>query len=62
MLKVQEDLNGNWHVIDEDTGEVLAMEPSNSAAWQAVERLEKRIAGRKSKLYQSEAATKIVRS
>jgi len=57
MLKVQEDLNGNWHVIDDESGEVLAVEASNSAAWRAIERLEARTAGRKGKLYQSDNAT-----
>jgi len=56
MLKVTESQNGVWNVVDEN-GEVLAEETSNSNAWRAVERLERRKAGRKSKLYQSENAT-----
>jgi hypothetical protein len=60
MLTVKEDLNGNWHIIDEN-GDVLAVEASNSDAWKRIETLEKRRAGRKARLYQSDAATTIVR-
>ena len=56
MLKVVENQSGSWNVVD-DSGEILAEENSNSAAWRAIERLEKRTPGRKAKLYQSERAT-----
>jgi hypothetical protein len=58
MLKVVESKNGEWNIID-GKGEILAVETTNSRAWRIVERLENRVVGRKSKLYQSNAATTI---
>lgn len=60
MLKVVENQNGGWNVVD-GNGDILAVESSNSAAWRAIERLEKRMPGRKPKLYLSDAATIVPR-
>lgn len=59
-LRVTETDHGTWAVVN-DHGTILAEETSNGAAWRALERLELRKAGRKAKLYQSDAATTITR-
>lgn len=54
-VRVVENADGTWDVMNEDG--IVLTEKSNAEAWRAVERLETRKHGRKSKLYQSDAAT-----
>jgi len=51
MLKVVENNNGGWNVVEDDNGccKVVAVESSNSAAWRTIESMEKRTAGRKAR-------------